>query len=588
VLLDEDFPQNLQDEEKVDDSPGDPNTKLCYCQVPFKKDRKLWIGCDHGDQCSGHKWYHLTCLKGLERTDARVVLDADEAELAEKTWFCGVCRAREAAAAAAPAAIPAPSAPVAPISAPPRRAFAQGRDAAQPVVSFAALAASATAKQKAQNKTAFSSRSAPASKPIAAARGAPAADPIVAAPDAAANPAPNLVVAAPDAAANPIAAAPNLVVAAPDAVANPIVAAPSPISAAPAALPDPDAKQGLAADEDQQFWDQTFRQTIRRNDHLALRRAQDFNFARFERTRAVIELEDVPAEDIALIGRLLACFAVDMNERFEQNWEYLEAFTVFDPRPRVRVRNRAMVRPFLITLLRRYKMPAVRALEFDSSTVISHGQNFYALTSEEEGYAYDEESTPLGPYFRSLFDHRADIKAFAYFAVFCLRIFLVTVSCEALFNIMKLRQNKSNSSLSDSKLDSAFIFQNATRSVDEDFGLFYQQLQRWRQKPSPVLRGIYSSTNDKRARLSAVQTGNGIDRSRLPMDISRRRAAARQFKKEQRVQEMAQPAKARAHGLPKTVPVMPRSARQPQLECRSGVLGLVFDLYSKRNHRSSS
>jgi len=87
------------------------------------------------------------------------------------------------------------------------------------------------------------------------------------------------------------------------------------------------------------------------------------------------------------IDRLLACFVVDMNERFDQNWEYLEALTVFDTK-------QSMVRPFLITLLRRYKMPAVRSLEFDSSTGISYRQFFYALALDEDGYDYHEESTP--------------------------------------------------------------------------------------------------------------------------------------------------------------------------------------------------
>ena len=56
--------------------------------------------------------------------------------------------------------------------------------------------------------------------------------------------------------------------------------------------------------------------------------------------------------------------------RLADKFDYLEAFTVFDPRPEVRVKTKPMVRTFLITLLNRFRMPAARAVEFDSATVI--------------------------------------------------------------------------------------------------------------------------------------------------------------------------------------------------------------------------
>jgi len=140
------------------------------------------------------------------------------------------------------------------------------------------------------------------------------------------------------------------------------------------------------------------------------------------------------------------------------------------------------------------------------------------------------------------------MKSLAYFALFCLRIFLVTISCEAWFNFMKLRQNESNSSLSDSKLDSAFIYQNAS-------------LRRLRTvlPAAPLAFSPPLTTNA----LAFLRNGHLNCKG------------ARGLQEEQRAQEMAQPAKARAHGAEEG------SARQPLLQCRSGVMGLVFDLHYK-------
>ena len=70
-----------------------------------------------------------------------------------------------------------------------------------------------------------------------------------------------------------------------------------------------------------------------------------------------------------------------------------------------------------------------------------------------------KRSVPIGRYYRGLYESRVDIKAFAYYAVFNLRLLMTSVPCESRFNIMKLRQDKGNSRLGDDKLRAAFIYQ---------------------------------------------------------------------------------------------------------------------------------
>ena len=200
-------------------------------------------------------------------------------------------------------------------------------------------------------------------------------------------------------------------------------------------------------DENHQFWDQTLRQTIRSNDCVALRESTTFNLSCFQRTKAIIDSGEASTEDVTMVGDLLACFVFKLNERFAHNWDYTEAMSVFDPRPTVRQKNKGMVREYLIILLKRFRLPTARAKEFDSFTIINHAQNFYALVSDEAGYDFDEDSQPIGRYYRHFYEGRADIRAFSFYAVHCLRLYLVTVACEARFNIMKLRQNKGNMSL---------------------------------------------------------------------------------------------------------------------------------------------
>jgi hypothetical protein len=282
--------------------------------------------------------------------------------------------------------------------------------------------------------------------------------------------------------------------------------------------------------QEQQFWDQEFRRNIKQNEKLALRDLQAFDFSAFERVRSCIADGEASVDDLNLIGRLLACFVFKFNVRFAKCIDHLEAFTVFDPRPNIRQKNKAMVRPYLITLLRRFRLPAGRAREFDSSSIIQSAQSFFAMTSEEPGYNY-QEALPIGRYFRGLYDSRVDLKAFAYYSVFNLRLFMTGVACESRFNIMKLRQDKGNSGLGDEKLHAAFIFQDCKRSIDTDFPLTYQEMEQWRKTPRPMSRGTLAPTQLKRRRETSAQTGSGIDTSTKALDLKRRRKMERDLKR---------------------------------------------------------
>ena len=76
------------------------------------------------------------------------------------------------------------------------------------------------------------------------------------------------------------------------------------------------------------------------------------------------------ADDVKVIARLLGSFVFHFNRRLVHKMPVLEAFTVFDPRPQIRRKNRRMLNTYLTTLLDRYKMPRERALEFDAERFV--------------------------------------------------------------------------------------------------------------------------------------------------------------------------------------------------------------------------
>jgi len=122
------------------------------------------------------------------------------------------------------------------------------------------------------------------------------------------------------------------------------------------------------------------------------------------------------------------------------------------------------------------------------------------------------------------------------FRSFCLQVMLVNASCEALLIIMKLHQKTSNTSLFGEKLDAAFIYQNAPRTK---ISVRCTRRCSAGDKPQPTPQVIYSATAAGRARLSLIQTGFGMDQSRLPNDIKRRRQQAKLFKQKRLEQQEA-------------------------------------------------
>ena len=155
-----------------------------------------------------------------------------------------------------------------------------------------------------------------------------------------------------------------------------------------------------AVNENTQFWDQAFRRQVRQNTRVGVRPPGTYDFTRFPRFQSLIDAGAVPFSVIQLVVILLAFFFKRLNIRFACCWDYLEAFVVFDPRPVVRVKTKSMVRTYLVILLKRFKLPPERAALFDADAIVGAALHYYAMTSDEDGYAFEsDEVQPIGRYY---------------------------------------------------------------------------------------------------------------------------------------------------------------------------------------------
>lgn len=251
-----------------------------------------------------------------------------------------------------------------------------------------------------------------------------------------------------------------------------------------------------------QFWSQPFRQAIKKNSGVFKRSPGEVfwdEFPGFKARVASLNNDEGAAEVDAAIG-FVHGFVHNLNERLNErnDLEFLEACTLFDPRPQFKIRNKDMQGRYLQCLLSRFQVADARA------TKIKFGMASWF--NEDNKIELAENGDCIEHFFGFVKGSNHGMEEFASFALEVLKCLVATAVVESGFSFTTMMKNKHRSLLDLEKIRGMVLMKDEpplSSMSHASFFDYWSRIKLWLHeqgliKPVRKRRSAYAVTNLRR------------------------------------------------------------------------------------------